>query len=85
MRQAPFIATELTSHEIAVGRQNSKKGIFAAIFEALHHSRRLQAARTLRQYRHLIDRAERDILRELNKRSMFPYVERHPRSRETGR
>ena len=67
MRQAPFMATELTSHEIAVGRQ-----IFAAIFEALHHSRRLQAARTLRQYRHLIDRAERDILREPNKRSMFP-------------
>jgi acetyl-CoA acetyltransferase len=73
MRQAPFIAIELTSQEIAVGRQDSKqgskKGIFATIFEALHHSRRLQAERTLRQYRHLIDRAERDILRELNKRS----------------
>jgi hypothetical protein len=69
MSQARLTATELAPHEIALGRQNSKKSIFAVILEALHHSRRLQAERTLRQYRHLIDKAECNILRELNKRS----------------
>ena len=69
MRQAPFIATELPSRQSVLHRQKTEKSIFAVIFEALHHSRHLQAERTLRQYRHLIDKAERDILREPNKRS----------------
>jgi hypothetical protein len=31
------------------------KGLFGRLLRTLHHSRRLQAERTLRQYRHLID------------------------------
>ena len=33
----------------------SEDGLFERFVQALHHSRRQQAARTLRQYRHLID------------------------------
>jgi len=44
---------------LSAGR--SRKSIFAIILDALHHSRRLQAERTLRQYRHLIDRAGHGI------------------------
>jgi len=36
------------------------------LLEALYHSRRLEAERTLRRYRHLIAPAQRNILRELN-------------------
>ena len=32
-----------------------KEGWYGRLLEALHHSRRPQAERTLRQYRHLID------------------------------
>jgi hypothetical protein len=32
-----------------------QKGLLGRLLRALHHSRRLQAQRTLRQYRHLID------------------------------
>jgi uncharacterized protein YjiS (DUF1127 family) len=35
-----------------------KRSIYAIVLDALHHSRRLQAERTLRQYRDLIDQAE---------------------------
>jgi hypothetical protein len=34
-----------------------RKGFFAALLEALHHSRRLEAQRILRRYQHLIDSA----------------------------
>jgi hypothetical protein len=38
-------------------KSNSRAGFFAGIMRALHESRRLQAARTIRQYRHLIHQA----------------------------
>lgn len=68
MRHAPFIATRFDSFETARERPK-KKSIFRIIFDALHHSRRLQAERTLHQYRHLIHKAESNTLRELNNRS----------------
>ncbi|MGF6310396.1 hypothetical protein ABIB82_004500 [Bradyrhizobium sp. i1.8.4] len=36
-----------------------RKGLFAAILGAIHFSRRAQARRVLKQYQHLIDRADR--------------------------
>ncbi|GIQ77710.1 hypothetical protein BraRD5C2_61600 [Bradyrhizobium sp. RD5-C2] len=36
-----------------------RKGLFAAIVGAIHYSRRVQARRVLKQYQHLIDRADR--------------------------
>ena len=69
MRHASFISTKIVSFETAREHPKKRKSIFRIIFEALHHSRRLQAERTLHQYRHLIDKAERNILCELNKRS----------------
>ena len=41
-----FVASESSSR---------KEGSFGRLLQALHYSRRLQAERTLRQYRHLID------------------------------
>ena len=69
MRHAPFFATRLVSFGTARERPKPRKSIFRIIFEALHHSRRLQAERTLHQHRHLIHKAENNILGELNKRS----------------
>jgi hypothetical protein len=37
-----------------------RRGFFVAIFEALHHSRRLQAQHILRRHRHLIDSKSRN-------------------------
>ncbi|MHC2337964.1 hypothetical protein [Bradyrhizobium sp. USDA 4454] len=36
-----------------------RNGLFAAILGAIYYSRRIQARRVLKQYRHLIDRADR--------------------------
>ena len=36
-----------------------RKGLFAAILSAMHSTRRLQTRRVLKQYQHLIDRADR--------------------------
>ncbi|KJC57173.1 hypothetical protein UP10_29250 [Bradyrhizobium sp. LTSPM299] len=36
-----------------------RKGLFASILDALHHSRQAQARRVIKRYQHLIDRAER--------------------------
>ena len=36
--------------------ETPRPGLFLRFLQALHHSRRLQARRTLRQYHHLIDR-----------------------------
>jgi len=69
MRHAPFIATRLVLFEAEREQPKQGKSIFRIIFEALHHSRRLQAERTLHQYRHLIHKAESNMLCELNKRS----------------
>lgn len=75
MRHAPFIATRLVSFETS--RQwlkqrtreppKRRKSIFGTILEALYHSRRLQAERTLNQYRHLIYKADSNIVCESNK------------------
>ncbi|WP_426439485.1 hypothetical protein [Bradyrhizobium genosp. P] len=35
-----------------------RRGLFASILGALHYTRRIQARRVLKQYQHLIDRAE---------------------------
>ena len=40
---------------VASTSSSRKEGWFGRLLQALHHSRRLQAERTLRQYRHLID------------------------------
>jgi hypothetical protein len=64
---APSIAAKIASQivfqtpskVISPSRRPTRKSLFALIVDALHHSRRLQAKRTLRQYRHLIDRAGR--------------------------
>jgi hypothetical protein len=37
------------------------KSILASFLAALHHSRRIQARRVLRQYRHLIDQSDQRI------------------------
>ena len=39
-------------------RKNLFSSFFASFIAALHHSRRIQARRTLRQYRHLIDQGD---------------------------
>ena len=69
MRCAPPIATRFVSFETGSELPKKRRSIFRIIFEALHHSRRLKADRTLYRYRHLIQKAESSILRELNKRS----------------
>jgi hypothetical protein len=66
MGHAPSIATKITSQltsetssqDISPSHRQNRKSLFAQIIDALHRSRRLQAERTLRQYRHLIDRAD---------------------------
>ena len=61
MRHAsyPYPAAATASREAAArGQKASRRGIFASIVEALHDSRRLQARRILRQYRHLIVQPE---------------------------
>jgi hypothetical protein len=69
MGRAPSIATKIsfqissqttsqrTSKDISPSRHKTRKGLFAHIIDALHHSRRLQAKQILRRYHHLIDRA----------------------------
>jgi len=56
--RAPTVSEAVFS--IVAPESHSRKGIgqkswLGRLLEALHHSRRLQAQRTLRQYRHLID------------------------------
>ena len=67
MGHAPSIATQIASQissqttfkraspDISPGRQRTRKSLIAHIVDALHHSRRLQAKRTLHRYRHLLD------------------------------
>jgi hypothetical protein len=54
---ASQIASQTACKVISPGRRQIRKSLFALIVDALHQSRRLQAERALRQYRHLIDRA----------------------------
>jgi hypothetical protein len=37
----------------------SASGLFASVFGVLHHARRIQSRRVLRQYRHLMDPGDR--------------------------
>jgi hypothetical protein len=69
MRHAPSIATKLVSIRSVSSPRQNKKSIFGVILGALHHSRRLQAERTLRRYRDLIEQAEQSITAELKLRS----------------
>jgi hypothetical protein len=69
MGHAPSIATKISSQiaskttsrriskDISPSRYKTRKGLFAHIIDALHHSRRLQAKQILRRNHHLIDQA----------------------------
>jgi hypothetical protein len=58
MRHASF-STSIASSTPAIPRRLPKANSpFALLLDALHRSRRLQAERILRQYRHLIARYE---------------------------
>lgn len=50
----------------------TKKRILAVVFDALHHSRRLQAQRTLRHYHDLVDQAHHSIVEAERLRSGEP-------------
>ncbi len=52
--------------------RRSRRSIFAIVLEALYHSQRLQAERTLRRYQRLVGPAERNILRDLDAGSEGP-------------
>jgi hypothetical protein len=59
MRHASYHIAETVSPEPVLHRQKTGQSsifgsIFARVLAALHHSRRLQAQRVLRQYQHLI-------------------------------
>jgi hypothetical protein len=58
MGHAPFITTRLVTLDADRDHLKKRKGIFAIILEALHHSRRLQAERIIRQYHHLLASSE---------------------------
>ncbi len=68
MRHAPFADAQIVPQKPSLALGQTWKRIFAVIIEALHHSRRLQAERFLRQHRDLLDTARRSIVRELNSR-----------------
>ena len=65
MAYAPSIATKTNVYDLTQRLRPSRKGLLALILDVLHHSRRLQAQRTLRQYRHLIDEAVADKLQAI--------------------
>lgn len=52
----------------AASRRTGRR-VIALLVAALHHSRQMQAERTLERYRDLISHAERNILRELDNHS----------------
>jgi hypothetical protein len=78
MGYAPSIATKTISAKSSPSSRRSRTNIlatvFAAILATLHHSRRLQAQRTLRQYRHLIDNAGPGIAPVSNATSRYQHV-----------
>jgi hypothetical protein len=59
MRHAQSVPAEPISVASTFSNHQGRWKIFAAIINALHHSRRLQAERIIRQYRHLLARSER--------------------------
>jgi hypothetical protein len=58
MRHALFSTSIDSSTPVISNRTARRKGVFALVLEALHHSRRLQAERIIRQYRHLLASSE---------------------------
>jgi uncharacterized PurR-regulated membrane protein YhhQ (DUF165 family) len=58
MGNAAFSANQIASSPAPTifGASSKRRSIFVALLEALHHSRWLQAQRTLKQYDHLIQR-----------------------------
>jgi hypothetical protein len=57
-RSAPTVSEvvfSIVAPESCSRKAIRQKGLFGRLLRALHHSRRLQAERALRQYRHLID------------------------------
>jgi hypothetical protein len=58
MRHATYHVTGFSSTSVVTSRPSKRRGLFAALFAALHQSRRLQAERVLRQHQHLIARAQ---------------------------
>jgi hypothetical protein len=58
MSNALFSASTFISVESSSPKKARRPGFFLLFLQALHHSRRLQAERTLRQYRHLIDQGQ---------------------------
>jgi hypothetical protein len=66
VRHASYPATGTLSTPSILPHRASKRGRFlAALLAALHHSRQRQTERVLRQYQHLIARAEEREAREL--------------------
>jgi hypothetical protein len=60
MQYAPFIATKFVAVDAECDRPKPRENIFRIILQALHHSRRLQAERIIRQYHHLLASSEPD-------------------------
>jgi hypothetical protein len=58
MRHAQSVPVETISVASAFSNHQRRWKIFAAIIDALHHSRRLQAERIIRQYHHLLASSE---------------------------
>jgi hypothetical protein len=57
--------SEIVSPQLQTNQRRAKrKGFLAAVLEALHHSRRLEAQRILRRYQHLIDSAAQHQARD---------------------
>jgi hypothetical protein len=64
MQYVQSVPAETKSVASTFSNRRRLRNIFAAIIDALHHARRLQAQRVLIQYGHLIDRSERCIVCE---------------------
>jgi hypothetical protein len=65
MRHALFGVPEISSSQYASRSKTVKRrGFFASIIAALHYSRRCQARRILREYRHLIADPHQTSLRD---------------------
>jgi hypothetical protein len=59
MTHASYSADGIESARPVISiRPSRRKSIFAFILDALHHSRRIQSRRVLRQYRHLISHGD---------------------------
>jgi hypothetical protein len=83
MRPAIF-SLNAAFFKFAMSRDRARtKGLFAFLLEAMHHSRRLQAERTIGQYRHLID--ETDATQPASKAEVrqMSVTERPPYTRST--